>query len=496
MKTFDLNEAVSQCYGAFPSADRRPVIGITGNYGEQTCKLGQGYYKQIEAAGGVPVIIPPSADRQVIINALSRIDALLLSGGADINPLYCGEEPDVRLGGINSERDMPELLITRLAANRQMPILGICRGIQTLAVALEGKVMQDITSCATIKHSQDADRSEPTHSVSIIKDSTLYNIYSQHSSLYVNSFHHQAVSEPGPHLRTVATAPDGIIEAVESSEYKSIIGVQWHPECMGEDGLPLFQWLVSEARLFSEVKRTHHHTITLDTHCDTPMLFPQGINFATRDSRILVDLHKMTEGMLDATIMVAYLPQEFSKANTSLSPKAYADHIFDKIDEIVASNSDYLAVARTPDDLLRHKLQGKKSIMRGIENGLALEGKIENIAHFAKRGIVYITLCHNGRQRHLRLCTKHYYTWWRERLRCPRYCRDEPPWYHGRPQSCSRIKFLRCPAVEHPTHRMQSQLLSCPVRPSAQPYRRPDAGPCPERRRLSDNPLPGFPAPR
>lgn len=396
MKTFDLNEAVSQCYGAFPSADRRPVIGITGNYGEQTCKLGQGYYKQIEAAGGVPVIIPPSADRQVIINALSRIDALLLSGGADINPLYCGEEPDVRLGGINSERDMPELLITRLAANRQMPILGICRGIQTLAVALEGKVMQDITSCATIKHSQDADRSEPTHSVSIIKDSTLYNIYSQHSSLYVNSFHHQAVSEPGPHLRTVATAPDGIIEAVESSEYKSIIGVQWHPECMGEDGLPLFQWLVSEARLFSEVKRTHHHTITLDTHCDTPMLFPQGINFATRDSRILVDLHKMTEGMLDATIMVAYLPQEFSKANTSLSPKAYADHIFDKIDEIVASNSDYLAVARTPDDLLRHKLQGKKSIMRGIENGLALEGKIENIAHFAKRGIVYITLCYNG----------------------------------------------------------------------------------------------------
>ena len=175
MKTFDLQACTSQVYAQFPAAQWRPVIGITGNYEELTCKLGRGYYDSIIRAGGIPVIIPPSADSNVLMGTLDRIDALLLSGGADINPLWCGEEPVPGLHGINQERDLPELLITRLAYNRQMPILGICRGIQTLAAALSGKVCQDIS--ATVKHSQDADRSEPTHSVTVKEDSTLYNIY-------------------------------------------------------------------------------------------------------------------------------------------------------------------------------------------------------------------------------------------------------------------------------------------------------------------------------
>ena len=135
MKTYALESCLADIHKQFPATHRLPIIGITGNYGEQNCKLGEGYYKQVIAAGGVPMIIPPSADPSVISNTLDHIDALLLSGGADINPLYQGEEPVPRLGGINSERDLPELLITRMAYNRQMPILGICRGIQTLAVA-------------------------------------------------------------------------------------------------------------------------------------------------------------------------------------------------------------------------------------------------------------------------------------------------------------------------------------------------------------------------
>ena len=407
---FDLKQQMGRFDSRFPTADERPIIGITGNYGELTCKLGEGYYKQVEAAGGVPVIIPPSADHHTLINTLNGIDALLLSGGADINPLYCGEEPEPKLGSINDERDLPELLITRLAYRRQIPILGICRGIQTLAVALEGSVHQDISAIASIKHSQDAGRDVPTHHVIVDEDSLLSDIYkgenssgsklfTLHSSLLtlsVNSFHHQAVREPGPHLRVSARANDGIIEAVESSEHKPIMGVQWHPECLGEEGLPLFRWLVDEARCFRETKRIHEHIMTLDTHCDTPMLFPQGIDFAQRDDRILVDLHKMTEGRLDATIMVAYLPQDFSKAPTTLTPRAYADDIFDKIEAIAAHNSQYLAVARTPDELWQNKQQGRKSIMLGIENGLALEGQLSNVQHFANRGIVYITLCHNG----------------------------------------------------------------------------------------------------
>ena len=176
---------------------------------------------------------------------------------------------------------------------------------------------------------------------------------------------------------------------MESSEYKPILGVQWHPECM-ESGLPLFQWLVSEASLYREAHQLHDRILTLDTHCDTPMFFPKGIHFEQRDPRILVDLHKMTEGRQDATIMVAYLPQPTD------NPTAFADNIFDKIETIVRDNSRYLALARTPEDLWKNKRLGLKSIMLGIENGIALDGKLSNLRHFADRGIVYMTLCHNG----------------------------------------------------------------------------------------------------
>ena len=397
MTHFNLNAHLATVYTRYPESRRQPVIGITGNYGDQTAKLSEGYYQSVVAAGGVPLIIPPVADTDTIINTLERIDGLILSGGADFNPLWAGEEPVRGLGGINSKRDLPELLITRLAYNRQLPILGICRGIQTLAMALGGKVAQDIVT-SSIKHSQDADRSESTHSITIEPGSTLCRIYSEaqpdlassdSSRIYVNSFHHQAVSEPGDKFRVVAQSADGIIEAIESSEYKPILGVQWHPECLS-DGLPLFQWLVAEAQTYRDAVCTHDRVLTLDTHCDTPMFFPQGIHFDHRDPKILVDLHKMTEGHQDATIMVAYLPQPTE------APTVYADQIFDQIEAIVSRNRQYIRIARTPDDLWRNKHQGLKSIMLGIENGIALDGKLDNLQHFADRGIVYMTLCHNG----------------------------------------------------------------------------------------------------
>jgi microsomal dipeptidase-like Zn-dependent dipeptidase/gamma-glutamyl-gamma-aminobutyrate hydrolase PuuD len=388
MSRFELQSHLNDVYAHFPEAEKRPVIGITGNYEDLTCKLGRGYYQSVVAAGGVPVVIPPVADKHVIINTLEHIDALILSGGGDINPLWAGEEPSPKLHGINQERDLPELLIARLAYNRQIPMLGICRGIQTLATAFGGKVAQDISDVATIKHSQDADRSEPTHSVIIDEDSSLFDIYKS-TKVMVNSFHHQAVAEAGDKFRVIAKSPDGIIEAMESSEFKSILGVQWHPECL-EEGLPLFQWLVNEAKSFREAHTTHDRVLTLDTHCDTPMFFPQGIHFGQRDPKILVDLHKMTEGRQDATIMVAYLPQPTE------NPTAFADSIFDQIEVIVGQNSDYVRIANTPRDLWMNKHQGLKSIMLGIENGIAIDGKLENLQHFVDRGIVYMTLCHNG----------------------------------------------------------------------------------------------------
>ena len=391
---FNLQTHLNQIHQQFPPEQARPIIGITANYEDEKSTLASTYYDSVIKAGGVPVIIPPTPDQHVLIN-----------------PLWCDEDPSPELRSINQKRDLPELLITRLAYHRQIPILGICRGIQTLAVALGGKVSQHIST--SIKHSQDADRTEPTHYVTIEEDSTLYKIYGE-GRLCVNSFHHQAVSEAGSRFRIVARANDGIIEAIESTEYKSIIGVQWHPECL-DASLPLFQWLVNEAKDYRYAQNLHNRILTLDTHCDTPMLFHKGIDFCQRDSQACVDLHKMTEGRLDATIMVAYLPQPkigetFSSlvsspipsSSTQLegqrgtSPKQYADLIFDKIEQIVGDNPDYIALAKTPGDLYHNKRNQRKSIMLGIENALALEHDINNVEHFAQRGVVYITLCHNG----------------------------------------------------------------------------------------------------
>lgn len=428
MNHFDFRSHVDQVYATFPEAHHRPLIGLTANHSDLDATLRDRYYKQIVAAGGTPVIIPPVADKEVIVNTLEQLDGLILTGGADYNPLWMGEEPSTHLHGINRERDLAELLTARLAFNRQIPTLGICRGIQTLAIALGGKVAQDIQEEASpgtviIKHAQDADRSEPTHSVRIADGSILSGIY-EGETIHVNSFHHQAVAQPGPHFRITATAPDGTVEAIESTEHKAVMGVQWHPEWLEEEGRRLFKWLVDCAGNFHVAKELHKRVLTLDTHCDTPMFFPQGVQFDRRDPRILVDLHKMTEGRQDAVTMVAYLPQPkigetfsskidlkgirdhnpellarypgLGEETPRITPTQYADLIFDKIESIVQKNSRYLSIARTPADLYNDKRNGRKSIMLGIENGLAIERELANLKHFAQRGVVYITLCHNG----------------------------------------------------------------------------------------------------
>ncbi len=425
MTNFDFQSHLDSIYSSFPQAKRQPVIGLTANYRDGSAMLMDRYYQQVVDAGGTPVLIPPVDSVDVIINTLDRIDALILTGGADFNPLWAGEEPSTRLHGVNAERDLPELLITRLAYNRQIPILGICRGMQTMAMALGGKVAQDIEEHfsmpirkalaegefkaflptfhdALLQHSQDAARNLPTQTVFFDPNSLLAQIFHA-TKLHVNSFHHQAVCHAGNKFRFVAAAADAVPEGMESTEHKPLLGVQWHPEWMEAQGLPLFQWLVKQAETFAEAKRVHNRVLTLDTHCDTPMFFPLNVRFDQRDPRILVDLHKMTEGRQDATTMVAYLPQpkpgETFREKVAFDvtgPRNYADLIFDKIEDIVAQNADYVALARNPQQLYANKAAGKKSIVLGIENGLAIENDLTNVEHFAQRGVTYITLCHNG----------------------------------------------------------------------------------------------------
>ena len=400
--TFDIQADYDRIHRTFPGHKTAPVIGLTGNFRDGDCTLAEGYYQSILKAGGVPFIIPCYDDTDALINTLDKLDGILLTGGADINPLFLGEEPIQELHGINPRRDRQELLLTRLAADRQIPILGICRGIQTMNAALGGPLYQDIHSQmegTRIKHDQNLDRCYASHTVTIEKDTLLHRLFKA-DTIAVNSFHHQAIKEPAPGFRVCARATDGVIEAMESTEYKSMLGVQWHPECFILKGdecmMPLFQWLVQEATSFKEAKRMHDRILTLDSHCDTPMFFDQQINFASRDPKILVDLHKMTEGKLDATIMVAYLKQLELTDEALLAATAKADRILNEIEAMVAKSCSYVDIAYTPADLYRLKAEGKKAIMLGNENGYAIGKDISNIERFRKRGVVYMTLCHNG----------------------------------------------------------------------------------------------------
>lgn len=402
LHTFSLSQIQSQLDQKVSICHQLPRIGLTGNFKEQECTLAEGYYSSILKAGAIPFILPPTDHIEVLIASLEQVDALLLTGGGDINPLYLGEEPIKELGGINPVRDRHELLLAYLATNRQIPILGICRGMQVLNAALGGTLYQDIhkqMEGVRIKHSQELDRSYPSHNVTIDEESILYELFQQ-TTMAVNSFHHQAIQQPAPGFKATAWASDGVLEAMESTRYKSILAVQWHPECFILQGdrcmMPLFDWLVKEATSFQQAKQLHTHILTLDSHCDTPMWFDKGVNFSHRDPQLLVDLHKMREGKLDASIMVAYLEQGACTEEGHEIANAKAHSLLNQLEEMVEQNTTQLALAYTPDELYKQKRAGKRSIMLGVENGYAIGKELSQIAVFRERGVVYMTLCHNG----------------------------------------------------------------------------------------------------
>ena len=232
MQNYDLDAHLAELYDHYPEGTSRPVIGIVTNFADQDVTIREVFHKQVIDAGGTPLLIPPTTDTQVIVNILNRIDGLLLTGGADVNPLWEGEEPIRNMGSINNKRDLSELLTTRLAYNRQIPIFAVCRGLQVLAIALGGKVqqhiydpyiveeteekkltrMKSVTTLrpAKLKHDQSASFNEPTHSIKIAPDSVLYSIYKQ-EKIFVNSFHHQAVFMPGKRFKVTAYAPDEMV---------------------------------------------------------------------------------------------------------------------------------------------------------------------------------------------------------------------------------------------------------------------------------------------
>ena len=242
----------------------RPIIGITcTTIGSDESSAGHGigvnYINAVEHAGGLPVLLPLIQSNSCIGDFLNLIDGLLLSGGVDVDPLLYGEEPHPKTGRIDVGKDRIEISLIPRTLEIDMPVLGICRGIQMLNVAAGGTLHQDIymNSNATLKHSQDAPRWYATHDIQIQKGSRLLDILG-HSTIRVNSFHHQAVKEVAPDFVISAVASDGIIEGIESTRHSFAIGVQCHPEGMWQNSAPvtsLFVAFVEAAEAYKQRRK-------------------------------------------------------------------------------------------------------------------------------------------------------------------------------------------------------------------------------------------------
>ena len=383
--------------------DAQPLIGLSVNVDGETSRLHEAYIRSVLDAGGIPLLIPATTDADALRKIVEGIDGLILTGGGDVGGRYFGEET---LPGIETDpfRDAYDFLLLRLAADRQLPIFGICRGVQVINIAFGGTIWQDIPSqypSAPLNHIIVSPREKPAHPVSVAKNSVLASVLGR-TEVGVNSRHHQAIKDVAPGFRVTATSPDDIVEAIEAYPSCRIMGVQWHPENMaaegGDEGMKaLFRFFVSEAGLFKQAKEIHHNNLVVDSHGDTPMLFANHtVDFGRRDPVAKIDLAKMAEGKLDAAMIVAYLPQGPRDEVSLRKATAQAVSLLDAMKAQIEANAVCAEQARTFAEADRLKSEGKKAIFLGIENGYAIGNDLKNLTLFKDKGVVYVTLCHNG----------------------------------------------------------------------------------------------------
>lgn len=207
-----------------------PRIGITCNERDTETTLSLAYVKAVAQSGATPLLFPVCTGKHLWQQMLASVDGLLLSGGGDPDAWLFGEEALPEQGQVQPRRDRMELFMTKRALCSGLPILGICRGAQLMAVASGGTLYQDIGHVAAVQHDQQAPKTYPIHEVRIKKPSLLHRLTGV-VDMRVNSMHHQAVKTPG-RLHISAIAADGIIEAVECPQHPFALGVQWHPEWM------------------------------------------------------------------------------------------------------------------------------------------------------------------------------------------------------------------------------------------------------------------------
>lgn len=227
------------------AAPTRRVAVLAGRYPDDRYSVNRGYIDAILALGATPLIVPsgPGADPAQMIELLELVHAVVLTGGGDVQPEAYGGADHPKIMELDTDRDAVELAFTTAAIERGVRILGICRGIQLLTVALGGTLVPDLPEAGFIGHWQEDKQYEPVHQVEPEAGSVAGLALA--GTTLVNSIHHQAVATTGTHLRATAYSHDGVIEAVEAD---GLLGVQWHPErLLGHDAIHLapFRWALT-----------------------------------------------------------------------------------------------------------------------------------------------------------------------------------------------------------------------------------------------------------
>jgi len=219
-----------------------PLIGITSyrhtnKFGYPIISLNEAYIQAVSQAGGIPVMIPLGLPEEQLEGMLAHLDGLVLSGGGDIAPERFGMESHPKVDGVDPDRDRVEIKVTRDAVQNGVPFLGICRGIQTLNVALGGTlythIPDQVPNAVHHPYIEGNSRGFLAHDVTVQSDSALAKILGDPNPM-VNSMHHQGIFALAPGLVETAHAADGVIEAVELPDHPYGIAVQWHPECITE----------------------------------------------------------------------------------------------------------------------------------------------------------------------------------------------------------------------------------------------------------------------
>ena len=219
----------------------RPLIGITLNSfhpknGLAYDKLAQNYIDAVILAGGMPVLLPNAIPLDEILLLRERLEGILLTGGGDIAPERFGGVQTNTLDSVSAQRDELEFRLVQMSVKTDWPLLGICRGVQVMNVALVGTLYTDIPTQypSTLLHDtpEDKERNYLAHEVTIAEGTVLSGIVRQ-EKLKVNSFHHQAVKQAADCLHVSARAADGLVEGLELPGLRFFVGVQWHPECLG-----------------------------------------------------------------------------------------------------------------------------------------------------------------------------------------------------------------------------------------------------------------------